>query len=78
MKKAIELSQLCEVDVLLVVRDNYCKKVTIYESGPEGDRFTIEKAQHHITQVQQELIKGWEIIQYTDDNYAEDRAEAMA
>ena len=45
IKKAMELSIKCEVDVFLIIRDSVQKKVTTYESdGTEGQRFNAEEA----------------------------------
>lgn len=44
VKKAIELSSLCDVETILVVRDKKNKRITTYESCPS--EFTIDAAKH--------------------------------
>ena len=60
VKKAIELSQMCEVEVLLLVKDNSYNRVTIYESGAtQADRFTVDKAFQHIKNIENMEVSGW-------------------
>lgn len=42
VKKAIELSNLCDVETILVVRDSKNKRITLYESSP--GKFSIDDA----------------------------------
>ena len=45
IKKAIELSQMCDLDISLVMRDREMNKVTQYCSGfPEDTLFNAEEA----------------------------------
>lgn len=47
IKKAIEISQMCQVDILLVIQDNEMKRLTEYNSGvnkTDGGLFTLECA----------------------------------
>jgi len=44
VKKAIELSNMCDVETILVVRDKKNKRVTLYESN--GQDFSIDDAKY--------------------------------
>ena len=71
VKKCIELSQMCNVETLLVVRDCNTKRVTVYESGPEQARFTLQDAYDHVRNMLNNELSGWSSIRYTDENYGE-------
>lgn len=79
VKKSIELSLMCDVDVLLIVRDKLQKKITVYESGEVGHRFTVEEASRHFEKVVQgstEAIDGWKRLTYNNESYiGEDKTE---
>lgn len=42
VKKAIELSNMCNVETIVVVRDQKNKRITLYESN--GNEFSIDDA----------------------------------
>ena len=69
VKKAIELAERCDVDVLVVVRDQKCLKYTIYESGSPGDQFTLEEASEHLKQAQRAEDANWQIMRFANQNY---------
>ena len=45
LRKAIEVSQLCCLDILIVIRDTESNKIIEYNSGKIGDKlFTFQEA----------------------------------
>lgn len=70
MKKAIELSNMCDVETILVVRDKKNKRITLYESSPE--EFSIDEAKQLLDSIKfqegEEALK-WTKIAYTNENY---------
>ena len=67
IKKSIELSQLCDLDISMVIRDKEMDKVTVYNSGTaQKGLFTHEKALKEIERLVQ-LSKA--IKTYSDDHY---------
>ena len=67
IKKAIELSQMCDLDISMVVRDREMDKFTLYNSGTQTKGFfTHEEAYLGIQQFS-ELQKS--VKMYTDDHY---------
>lgn len=67
IKKAIELSQMCDIDISLVMMDREMNKVTQYCSGSQEDGlFTAEDAQRAIER-QKEIEKAIKV--YTDSDY---------
>ena len=67
IKKAIELSQMCQVDVLLVIQDNEMRKLIEYNSGSitEG-LFSLDRALFAFEEVRQKIKRYQQI---TDDIY---------
>ena len=67
IKKAIELSQMCDLDISLVMRDREMNKVTQYCSGfPEDELFTAEDAVKAIEKMKK-IEKAIKL--YTDNDY---------
>lgn len=67
VKKSIELSELCDVDVFLMIRDRKYQRVTTFESGGTDDgkdRFDIDMA----LQLLQELKDQVSATQYDPDH----------
>ena len=45
LRKAIEVSRLCSLDILIIIRDNETRKIYEYNSGKEDSKlFTLQKA----------------------------------
>ena len=45
LRKAIEVSQLCHIDILIIIRDNDTKRVSEYNSGSDDtEMFTFQDA----------------------------------
>ena len=45
LRKAIEVSQMCQLDILIIIRDNDTKRVLEYNSGDSDSvRFTFQDA----------------------------------
>ena len=65
---------MCDVDVLLIVRDRSQCRTTVYESGQANDYFTVEDAFQHISEVKNDKSIGWKMVKYTNENYGEDEA----
>ena len=79
VKKAIELSNICDLDTILVVRDKKNRRVTVYESSP--DEFSVDEAQQLLEDIKFQVSKKamkWTIIQYTNENYMNTREEPKA
>ena len=67
IKKSIELSQMCALDISMVVRDREMNKFTLYTSGTqEQGFFTHSKAASELGRLG-ELQKGIKV--YTDEHY---------
>lgn len=70
MKKAIELSNLCDVETILVVRDKKNKRITLYESS--ANEFSLDDAKELLDSIKfqegDEALK-WTKIAYTNENY---------
>ena len=67
IKKAIELSQMCDLDISMVVRDREMEKFTMYHSGTkQKGMFTHEKAMEDLQKLSG-LQRGIKI--YCDDHY---------
>ena len=70
VKKAIELSNLCDLETILLIRDKKNRRVTLYESDPQG--FSLDQAQEQLEEIKFHVSKEamrWTIIKYTNDNY---------
>ena len=68
VKKAIELSKMLDMDMLVVFKDKDTGKITQYTSGcKDGDLFTIEKAMEEINAWR---YKGRTIKLYDDNDYS--------
>jgi hypothetical protein len=70
VKKAIELSSLCDLETILVVRDKKNRRITLYESSPKS--FSLDKARDQLEEIKQKANKEsmrWTLIQYTNENY---------
>ena len=64
LRKAIEVSQLCSLDILIIIRDNETRKIYEYNSGKEDHKlFTLQKA------VQAKIHDQYFSIVYNDTNY---------
>lgn len=78
VKKAIELSNLCDVETVLVVRDKKTKRITLYESS--ADEFTLEDAKKLLDDIKfaqcPEALK-WSKISYTNENYMNIKEEPV-
>ena len=67
IKKAIEISQMCQIDVLLVINDAEMSKMIEYNSGSkETGYFSLDRAQSCFDEVKQKS-KKYQFI--TDDIY---------
>ena len=67
IKKAIELSQMCDLDISMVIRDKEMDKYTLYTSGTkQKGLFTHQMANIELDRLCQ-LQKG--IKTYTDEHY---------
>lgn len=67
IKKAIELSQMCDLDISMVIRDKEMEKFTLYNSGTnQTGFFTHEMATVELQRLAQ-LQKG--IKTYSDEHY---------
>lgn len=67
IKKAIELSQMCDLDISMVLRDREMNKVTQYCSGtPEDGLFNAEEA---VTALENQKSLDKAIKKYTDNDY---------
>lgn len=80
VKKAIELSNMCNVETIVVVRDQKNKRITLYESN--GKEFSIDDAKLLFDCIKipdsDEALK-WTKISYTNENYMnvkEDQTQA--
>lgn len=71
VKKAMELSIKCELDVFLVIRDQIQKKVTTYESDCiDGSRFTKEMAFKFLLEQEDDPVKlEWQETNFTNESY---------
>ena len=69
-KKGIELSQMCDLDIAIVIRDREMNKVTQYTSGGSADKdlFTIDEA---VKAFKREEYLGKVVKTYTDGDYNE-------
>ena len=70
VKKAIELSSLCDLETILVVRDKKNRRITLYESSPKS--FSLDKAREQLEEIKHKANKEsmrWTLIQYTNENY---------
>ena len=70
IKKAIELSLMCDLDISMIVRDREIGKYTKYQSGneiPEGDVFTPEIALDGLNSAYQRNQKN--LKTYTNEDY---------
>lgn len=65
---------MCDVDVLLIVRDRSQSRTTVYQSGQAGDLFTVKEAFQHIKEVTNDKSAGWKVVKYTNENYAEEES----
>ena len=70
VKKTIELSNLCDVETILVVRDKKNHRITLYESSP--DNFSIDEAKKLLDAIKnmegEEALKYKKLL-YTNENY---------
>ena len=67
IKKAIEISQMCQIDVLLVINDAEMSKMIEYNSGSKATGyFSLDRAQRCFDEVKQKS-KKYQFI--TDDIY---------
>lgn len=80
VKKAIELSNMCDVETIVVVRDKKNKRITLYESNEK--EFSIDDAKHLLDSIKipdsEEALK-WTKLSYTNENYMnikEDQTQA--
>lgn len=72
VKKAIELSNMCDVETILVVRDKKNKRVTLYESTPK--EFSLDDAKKLLDMIKlnqevEDTGLKWTKISYTNENY---------
>ena len=64
LRKAIEVSQLCSLDILIVIRDKETRKIYEYNSGrQENQLFTLKKA------VEAKVLDNYFSIVYNDSSY---------
>ena len=69
IKKAIELSQMLEMDMLVLFKDRDTGKITQYMSGGTGrDAFTIDRA---MAEIEAWKAKKRVIKMYNDDDYSQ-------
>lgn len=66
MKKGIELSQMCDLDIVIVIRDREMEKITQYCSGPDDQLFSIEEAQRVL---ENEEMNGRNVKIFNDRDY---------
>lgn len=79
VKKAIELSSLCDLETILVVRDAKNRRVTIYESAPE--EFSIDDAKVLLDRIKFQIgSEGtrWTRLSYTNENYMNIKEEPVS
>lgn len=79
VKKAIELSSLCDMETILLVRDKKNRRLTLYESHP--DSFNIGQAQELLEEIKMKASKDafkWTVIQYTNENYLNIKDESVS
>ena len=71
IKKAMELSIKCEVDVFLIIRDQIQKKVTTYESDMAGgQRFTADSAFDFYRDIEAHKVdQHWQETLFTNESY---------
>ena len=77
-KKAIELSQMCDLDICIIVRDRLLDKVSQFTSSMSSESneyFSIEKAHERIMK---DLQIGKNIRTYTDKDYENLKVVAKA
>lgn len=69
-KKAIELSQMCDLEVFIMIRDQAQEKLTTYCSGSpsKGNVFTIERAVRSLKEF--DSLVGKSVKVFTDDDYS--------
>ena len=64
LRKAIEVSQLCSLDILIIIRDNETSKLIEYSSGKSDDQlFTFNEA------VRSKMCGKYMPIYYNDNSY---------
>ena len=70
IKKAIEISQMCQVDILLVMQDREMNKVIEYNSGTKNDGlFTMNSALQAFNDVKEKTKKYQHICDEIYDRY---------
>ena len=70
IRKAIEVSRLCDLDVLVVIRDRETKKIIEYNSGQFKDDTTSLKDLFNLTEAIQSKSSGqFQSIVYNDSSY---------
>ena len=70
IKKAIEISQMCQVDILLVMQDREMNKVIEYNSGTKQDGlFTMDSALQAFNDVTEKTKKYQHICDEIYDRY---------
>lgn len=76
IKKAMELSIKCEVDVFLIIRDQVQKKVTTYESDSvDGTRFTADHALSFFKELENYQVEfNWQKTAFTNESYQKENA----
>lgn len=72
-KKAIELSQMCEMQILILVHDTDLDKIFQYNSGqPEGKLFSVDEA---ISEYRRLAEISGKVKSFTDNDYKELKIE---
>ena len=67
MRKAIEVSQMCHFDILIIIRDNETKRVSEYNSGSnDTEMFTFQDA---VEALRLTNTGDFSKINYNDDDY---------
>lgn len=67
MKKGIELSKMCDLDILMIIKDKEMDKITQYCSGePEKGLFTFDEA---LKALQKEEYFDKNVKTYNDSDY---------
>ena len=67
MKKGIELSQMCDLDIAIIIRDREMDKITQYCSGSqEKGMFTIDEV---VKALQKEEYLDRNVKLYNDNDY---------
>ena len=63
-RKAIEVSQLCSIDILIIIRDNETNKLIEYSSGKsDSELFSINEA------IKSKMCGKYTSIYYNDNSY---------